>query len=186
MGNSPQSPKRPFPVTTTENQENRDPSIPVQPSSRQSISVEIPIMTNNMSVKSAPVASDKATTPAVKKRKLSPVSQQTKQHEKEEKERQKAEEKHKKEEEKRLREEGKKKRDAAKEGEKRLKEEGKRLKEEEKKKRESEREEEKKQREEKKKAKEAAKDEERRRKEEEKQRKEKVNTILYPPHEGSY
>lgn len=198
-GNPSPSPKRSFPDTSTENQENRDPSLPLHPkeppspSSRQSFVVEIPTMnidrvspvapTGGASVQSNPTQqvgdgsstkSDTSLIPAAKKRKLSPASQQAKQQEKEEKERQKAEEKHKKEEDKRLKEEEKK---AAKEEEKRLKEE-------EKKKREAEREEEKKQREEKKKAKEeekaakeAAKEEEKRRKEEEKQKKEKVCTI---------
>ncbi|KAJ5148956.1 hypothetical protein N7448_000534 [Penicillium atrosanguineum] len=201
-GNPSPSSKRSFPDASNENQENRDPSLPLHPkeppspSSRQSFVVEVPAMNINQnhvstvaptagaSVQSDPIQqagsgsptkSDTTTAPATKKRKLSPTSQQAKQQEKE---RQKAEEKHKKEEDKRLKEEEKKKRDAAKEEEKRLKEE-------EKKKREAEREEEKKQREEKKKAKEeekaakeAAKEEEKRRKEEEKQKKEKAQPKL--------
>ncbi|KAJ5104698.1 hypothetical protein NUU61_002045 [Penicillium alfredii] len=131
---------------------------------------------------------DSAAAPAAKKRKLSPSSKESKQHEKEEKERQKAEEKLKreeekarKEEEKRLKAEEKKKRDAEREEEKRAKEEEKR-------KRETEREEERKQREEKKKAKEeekAAREEEKRKREEEKMKKSrsqmKLNSFFAKP-----
>lgn len=106
-------------------------------------------------------------TPAAKKRKLSPASQDTKQQEKEARERQRLEEKAKKEEEKRLKAEEKKRRDEEREEEKRIKEE-------EKKKREAEREEKKKAKDEERAAKEAAKEEEKRRKEEERLKKERV------------
>ncbi|KAJ5665272.1 uncharacterized protein N7477_007720 [Penicillium maclennaniae] len=191
-GNPPSSPKRSFPDTSNENQENRDPSLPLHPkeslspSGRQSFVVEIPAMNSDHvstvapaaggSIQSnltqhmddgSPIKSDTTMTPAAKKRKLSPASQQAKQQEKEQKERQKAEEKHKKEEDKRLKGEEKKKREAAKEEEKRLKEEEKKK-----------REEKKKAKEEEKAAKEAAKEEEKRRKEEEKQKKEKAQPKL--------
>lgn len=133
----------------------------------------------------SPAKSDPASTPAAKKRKLSPASQDAKQQEKEARERQKLEEKAKKEEEKRLKAEEKKKRDEEREEEKRLKEE-------EKKKREAGREEKKKAKDEEKAAKEAAKEEEKKRKEEERLKKERVcpaegldnqpGTILLTPH----
>ncbi|KAJ5378990.1 hypothetical protein N7509_012109 [Penicillium cosmopolitanum] len=121
-------------------------------------------------------------TPASKRRKLSPASQQAKQEEKDTKERQRLEEKQRKEDEKRAKAEEKKKRDAEREEEKRLREEEKK---EEKKKRDAKHEEEKKQREEKKRAKDeekaakdAAKDEEKRKKEEEKLKKERSQMRL--------
>lgn len=172
-GNPPPSPKRCFPDSSSENQENRDPSLSLptkstlSPSNKNSFAVEIPVMQNDQSVAStsqqvgsgSPTNSHATITPATKKRKLSPASQQAKQQEKEEKERQKAEERHKKEEEKRLKEEEKKKREAEREEEKKKREEKKKAKEEEKA------------------AKEAAKEEEKRRKEEEKQKKEKVHIV---------
>ena len=115
----------------------------------------------------SPTKSLIGSTPATKKRKLSPASQDAKQQEKEARERQRLEEKAKKEEEKRLKTEEKKKRDEEREEEKRLKEE-------EKKKREAEREEKKKAKDEERAAKEAAKEEEKRRKEEERLKKERV------------
>jgi flagellar biosynthesis GTPase FlhF len=115
----------------------------------------------------SPNKSESASTPAAKKRKLSPASQVAKQQEKEAREQQKLEEKAKKEEEKRIKAEEKKKRDEEREEEKRLKEE-------EKKKREAEREEKKKAKDGEKAAKEAAKEEEKRRKEEEKLKKDRV------------
>ncbi|OOQ85574.1 putative chromatin assembly factor 1 subunit A [Penicillium brasilianum] len=119
----------------------------------------------------SPAKSDSASTPAPKKRKLSPASQDAKQQEKEARERQKQDEKAKKEEERRLKAEEKKKRDEEREEEKKLKEE-------EKKKREAEREEKKKAKDEEKAAKEAAKEEEKKRKEEERLKKERAQPKL--------
>ncbi|KAL4886309.1 chromatin assembly factor 1 subunit A-domain-containing protein [Aspergillus karnatakaensis] len=96
------------------------------------------------------------TTPAAKKRKLTPAEKEAKQQEKEAKERQKQEEKTKKDEEKAKKEEEKRKKDAEKEEERKKKEEKKKAKDEEK----------------------AAKEEERRKKEEEKTKKERAQTKL--------
>lgn len=198
----PPSPKRPVTSDPSENQENRDPSVPslnkdnASPQSRQLVSVEVPVQgcaqasmsqsvqqtsTIDMSsISSQPqhlgpgtaVYNDVSGTPTAKKRKLSPASQQAKQQEKEVKERERVQEKQRKEDEKRLKEEEKKKREAAREEEKRLKEE-------ERKKREAEREEKRRAKEEGKAAKEAAKEEEKRRKEEEKLKKERVRTTTH-------
>lgn len=196
----PPSPKRPLTGTPNENQENCDPSVPAfnkdnaSPASKQLVSVEVPspnctqgswsgsVQSSTVDVSSIPphpqplgvgppVHNDAAGTPAPKKRKLSPASQQAKQQEKEAKERERLHEKQRKEEERRLKEEEKKKREAAREEEKRLKEE-------ERKKREAEREEKRKAKEEDK----AAKEEEKRRKEEEKLKKERVCPATYCVH----
>ncbi|KAL4894572.1 chromatin assembly factor 1 subunit A-domain-containing protein [Aspergillus ambiguus] len=117
------------------------------------------------------VSGSAAATPASKKRKLSPVSREAKQAEKEAREKARQEERAKKEEEKRVKEEEKKKREAERE--------------EERKKREAEREEKRKVREEEKAAKEEekrkreiAKEEEKRKKEEERLKKERAQPKL--------
>ncbi|EAW14734.1 putative chromatin assembly factor 1 subunit A [Aspergillus clavatus NRRL 1] len=140
-----------------------------------SVSVTIPVSRTMMdsyssnTQPSTPNTND-ASTPPVKKRKLSPASKEAKQQEKaakqqekeakqqekEAKERQRLEEKAKKEEEKRIKEEEKKKREAEREEERKRRDEKKKLKEEEK----------------------AAKDEEKRKKEEEKLKKERAQTKL--------
>lgn len=201
----PPSPKRQVTCDPSENQENRDPSVPIlnkdsgSPKSQQFFSVEVPSsncpqastmegvhQSSTIDMSSlpthpqqpgagTPVHHDVSGTPAAKKRKLSPASQQAKQQEKEAKERERLQEKQRKEEEKRMKEEEKKKREAAREEEKRLKEE-------ERKKREAEREEKRKAKEEEKAAKEAVKEEEKRRKEEEKLKKERVRPTTYSIH----
>ncbi|KAE8348722.1 chromatin assembly factor 1 subunit A-domain-containing protein [Aspergillus coremiiformis] len=108
-----------------------------------------------------------ATTPALKKRKLSPASKEAKQQEKEAKERQRLEERAKKEEEKRLKDEEKKKREVEREEERKRKEDKKKAKEEEK----AAKEEEKRKRD-------AAKEEEKRKREEEKLKKERAQPTL--------
>lgn len=196
----PPSPKRSLTNGPNENQENCDPSVPTvnkdaSPRSKQLVSVEVPspdctwgsvsgnVQDSAIDISTIPphaqplgagptVNHDVAGTPAAKKRKLSPASQQAKQQEKEAKEREKLHEKQRREEEKRLKEEEKKKREAAREEEKRLKEE-------ERKKRDAEREEKRKAKEEEKAAKEAAKEEEKRRKEEEKLKKERVRSTIH-------
>ncbi|KAJ5495235.1 hypothetical protein N7539_000351 [Penicillium diatomitis] len=128
-------------------------------------------MTSQRAGSGSPVKMDSSSARASKKRKLSPVSQDLKQQDKEARERQKQEEKAKREEDKRLRAEEKKKREEEREEERRLKEEDK-------KKREAEREEKRKAKDEERAAKEAAKEEERKRKEEEKLKKERAQPKL--------
>ncbi|KAI9933304.1 hypothetical protein AWENTII_002660 [Aspergillus wentii] len=124
-------------------------------------------MDNNSSSTGQPPGSS---TPAAKKRKLSPASKEAKQQEKEAKQQEKEAKERQKQEDK-----------VKKEEEKAKKEEEKRVKEEEKKKRDVEREEERKRKEEKKKVKEeekAAKEEEKRKKDEEKSKKERAQMKL--------
>ncbi|PLB42378.1 putative chromatin assembly factor 1 subunit A [Aspergillus candidus] len=145
----------------------------------------VPDSSSNMN----PPSEGSATTPAAKKRKLSPAS---KQQEKEAKERQRLEEKAKREEEKakreeekakkeeerKAKEEEKKKRDAEREEERKKKDERRRVKEEEKVAREEEKRKKEAAKEEEKRKKEAAKEEEKRKKEEEKLKKERAQPKL--------
>ncbi|KAJ5620885.1 hypothetical protein N7510_004869 [Penicillium lagena] len=161
-------PKRPLVQFNGDNQENRDPSISASSETKPSPSVEVVISPRKPSgEETAATTPGPATTPAPKKRKLSPASKEAKQHEKEAKERQRLEEKARKEEEKRVKEEEKRKREAEREEEKR--------------KREAEREEKKKVKDEEK----AAKEEEKRKKEEEKEKKSrsqmKLNSFFVKP-----
>ncbi|PLN80090.1 chromatin assembly factor 1 subunit A-domain-containing protein [Aspergillus taichungensis] len=132
-----------------------------------------------------PSSEASATTPAAKKRKLSPASKGAKQQEKEAKERQRLEEKAKREEEKakreeerKAKEEEKKKRDAEREEERKKKDERRRVKEEEKVAREEEKRKKEAAKEEEKRKKEAAKEEEKRKKEEERLKKERAQPKL--------